>query len=75
MFYDPQAVLTKVTELVQYHHKLRHNPDKDVAAEGDLVMFRDREKVSKALQRRSVHSTRSAGSTGECARDCYDQRL
>ena len=42
-------VLTKVTELVQYHHKLRDNPDKRVAATGDLVMFRDRGLLSVKL--------------------------
>ena len=49
VFCDPQAILTKVTELVQYHHKLMDNPDKDVAAESDLVMFRDRGLVSVKL--------------------------
>ena len=52
VFCNPQAVLTKVTELVQYHHKLRDNPDEDVAAEGDLVMFRDRGLVSVKLLRK-----------------------
>ena len=41
VFCDPQVVLTKVTELVEYHHKLRDNPDKGVAVTGDLIMFRD----------------------------------
>ena len=41
VFCDPQVVLTKVTELVQYHHKLRNNPDKRVAVTGDWIMFRD----------------------------------
>ena len=41
VFCDPQVVLTKVTELVQYHHKLRNNPDEDVATESDLIKFRD----------------------------------
>ena len=49
VFCNPQVVLTKVTELVQYHYKLKHNPDEDVAAEGDLVMFRDRGLVSVKL--------------------------
>ena len=49
VFCDPQVVLTKVTELVQYHHKLRDNPDKDVAITGDLVMFRDHGLLSVAL--------------------------
>ena len=52
VFCNPQAVLTKVTELVQYHHKLRDNPDEDVASEGDLVMFRDRGLVSVKLLRK-----------------------
>ena len=52
VFCNPQVVLTKVTELVQYHHKLRDNPDEDVAAEGDLVMFRDRGLVSVKLLRK-----------------------
>ena len=52
VFCNPQAVLTKVTELVQYHHKLRNNPDEDVAAEGDLVMFRDHGLVSVKLLRK-----------------------
>ena len=43
VFCDPQVVLTKVTELVQYHHKLRDNPDKGVAVRGDLVMFNFRD--------------------------------
>ena len=51
VFCDPQIVLTKVTELVQYHHKLRDNPDEDVAAEGDLVIFRDHGLVSVELLR------------------------
>ena len=49
VFCDPQVVLTKVTELVQYLHKLRDNPDKTVAATGDLVMFRDHGLLSVKL--------------------------
>ena len=49
VFCDPQVALTKVTELVQYHHKLRDNPDENVAADGDLVMFRDRGLVTVKL--------------------------
>ena len=41
VFCDPQVVLTKVTEIVQYHYKLRDNPDEDIAAEGNLLRFRD----------------------------------
>ena len=52
MFCDPQVALTKVTELVQYHHKLRDNPDENVAADGDLVMFRDRGLVTVKLLRK-----------------------
>ena len=52
VFCDPQVVLTKVTELVQYHHKLRDNPDENVAADGDLVMFRDRGLVTVKLLRK-----------------------
>ena len=49
VFCDPQVVLTKVTELVQYLHKLRNNPDEDIAADGGLVMFRDHGLVSVKL--------------------------
>ena len=52
VFCNPQAVLTKVTELVQYHHKLRDNPDEDEAAESNLVMFRDHGLVSVKLLRK-----------------------
>ena len=49
VFCDPQVVLTKVTELVQYHHKLRDNPDEGLAATKGMVMFRDRGLVSVEL--------------------------
>ena len=52
VFCDPQVVLTKVTELVQYHHRLRDNPDGGVAVRGDLVMFRDHGLLSVELLRR-----------------------
>ena len=52
VFCDPQVVLTKVTELVQYHHKLRDNPDEGVAVTGDLVMFRDHGLLSVELLRK-----------------------
>ena len=52
VFCDPQVVLTKVTKLVQYHHKLRDNPDGGVAAESDLVMFRDHGLLSVELLRK-----------------------
>ena len=51
VFCDPQVVLTKVTELVQYHHKLRNNPDWRVAVASDLVMFRDHGLLSVELLR------------------------
>ena len=52
VFCDPQVVLTKVTELVQYHHRLRDNPEEGVAVRGDLVMFRDHGLLSVELLRR-----------------------
>ena len=52
VFCDPQVVLTKVTELVQYHHKLLHSPDEGVAAESDLVTFRDHGLLSVELLRK-----------------------
>ena len=52
VFCDPQLVLTKVTELVLYHHQLRDNPDEGLAATSGLVMFRDRGLVSVELLRK-----------------------
>ena len=49
VFCDPQVVLTKVTELVQYQHKLRDNPDEGVLTESDRVMFRDHGLLSVEL--------------------------
>eukprot|EP00731_Ephydatia_muelleri_P035081 Em0095g11a len=49
VFCDPQVVLTKVTELVEYHHKLLHSPNEGVAAESDLVTFRDHGLLSVEL--------------------------
>ena len=49
VFCDPQVVLTKVTELVKYHHKLLHSPDGGVAAKSDLVAFRDHGLLSVEL--------------------------
>ena len=49
VFCDPQVVLTKVTELVQYHYKLTDNPDEGVVVTLDLVMFRDRGLLSVEL--------------------------
>ena len=58
VFCDPQVVLTKVTELVEYHHKLRDSPDKGVAAERDLVKFRDHGLLSvELLNKFSKHYT------------------
>ena len=51
VFCDPQVVLTKVTELVQFYHKLRNNPDEDRAADSNLVMFKDHGLVSVELLR------------------------
>ena len=52
VFCDPQVVLTKVTELVQYHHKLRDSPEEGVAVRGELVMFRDHGLLSVELLRK-----------------------
>ena len=52
VFCDPQVVLTKVTELVQYHYKLRDNPDEGVTAVSGLVMFRDHGLLSVELLRK-----------------------
>ena len=41
VFCDPQVVLTKVSELVQYHHKLRHDPDESVGVDCDVKKFKD----------------------------------
>ena len=49
VFCDPQVVLTKVTELVEYHYKLLYRPDERVAAKGDLVKFRDHGLLSVQL--------------------------
>ena len=58
VFCDPQVVLTKVSEIVEYHHKLRDSPDKGVAAERDLVKFRDHGLLSvELLNKFSKHYT------------------
>ena len=49
MFCDPQVVLTKVSEIVEYHHKLLYRPAGGVAAKGDLVKFRDHGLLSVEL--------------------------
>ncbi|KAL5506820.1 hypothetical protein EMCRGX_G008564 [Ephydatia muelleri] len=58
VFCDPQVVLTKVSELVEYHHKLLHSPAGGVAAKGDLVKFRDHGLLSvELLNKFSKHYT------------------
>ncbi|KAL5506754.1 hypothetical protein EMCRGX_G008491 [Ephydatia muelleri] len=52
VFCGPQVILTKVTELVEYHHKLRDSPDEGVAAESDLAKFRDHGLLSVELLRK-----------------------
>ena len=49
VFCDPQVVLTKVSEIVEYHHKLLYLPAGGVAAKGDLVKFRDHGLLSVEL--------------------------
>ena len=58
VFCDPQVVLTKVSEIVEYHHKLLYRPDEGVAAKGDLVKFRDHGLLSvELLNKFSKHYT------------------
>ena len=58
VFCDPQVVLTKVSEIVEYHHKLLHSPAGGVAAKGDLVKFRDHGLLSvELLNKFSKHYT------------------
>ena len=52
VFCDPQVVLTKVSELVEYHHKLRDSPDKVLAAKSNLRPFRDDGQLSLELLRK-----------------------
>ena len=40
VFSDPHVVLTKVSELVQYNHKLRHDPDESVGVHSDVKKFK-----------------------------------
>ena len=49
VFCDPQVVLSKVTELVQYHHKLLYSPDEGAAAKSYLLKFRDHGLLSPEL--------------------------
>ena len=81
VFCDLLVVLTKVTELVQYHHKLRDSPVEGVAVTGDLAMFRDHGLLSVELLRKfpkryrgSVHLTRFSEVAGESWCHSYDQR-
>ena len=58
VFCDPQVVLTKVSELVEYHHKVLQSPYGGVAAESDLVTFRDHGLLSvELLSKFSKHYT------------------
>ena len=58
VFCDPQVVLTKVSEIVEYHHKLLYRPNEGVAAKGDLVKFRDHGLLSvELLNKFSKHYT------------------
>ena len=60
VFCDPQVVLTKVSEIVEYHHKLLYRPVRGVAAKGDLVKFRDHGLLSvELLNKFSKHYTES----------------
>ncbi|KAL5506815.1 hypothetical protein EMCRGX_G008559 [Ephydatia muelleri] len=60
VFCDPQVVLTKVSEIVEYHHKLLYRPDGGMAAKGDLVKFRDHGLLSvELLNKFSKHYTES----------------
>eukprot|EP00731_Ephydatia_muelleri_P004081 Em0002g257a len=56
VFCDPQVVLTKLSEIVEYHHKLLYRPAGGVAAKGDLVTFRDHGQLSvEILNKFSKH--------------------
>ena len=58
VFCDPRVVLTKVAELVEYHHKLLHSLYGGVAAESDLVTFRDHGLLSvELLSKFKMHYT------------------
>ena len=49
VFCNPQVVLTRVSEIVEYHHKLLYSPAEGVAAKGDLIKFRDHGLLSVEL--------------------------
>lgn len=56
VFCDPQVVLTKVTELVEYHHKLRDNPDDTKVATSHDAAFRNHGLLSlEILQKFHAH--------------------
>eukprot|EP00731_Ephydatia_muelleri_P004052 Em0002g228a len=58
VFCDPQVVLTKVSEIVEYHHKLLYLPAGGVATKEDLVKFRDHGLLSvELLNKFSKHYT------------------
>ena len=68
IFCDPQVLLDKVTELVEYSYRLQTGACKDIAAEGKLRKFRDQgivtlELLSKKEFRR--HYVQSLFSPGE----------
>eukprot|EP00731_Ephydatia_muelleri_P036956 Em0363g2a len=77
VFCDPQVVLTKVTELVEYHHKLLHSPDEGVAAEersGHIqgswtVVSGAPEQVSKGITQKVCSLQKICEVIGECASD------
>ena len=74
----PQIVLTKVNEQVQYHHKLRDNPEEGVAVRGDQVMFKDHGLLSVELLRKFPKHYKDGLFTpqdlGELWCHSYDQR-
>ena len=41
VFVDPQFLLDKISELVKFCYKLRHDPDPHTATRGDLQKFKD----------------------------------
>ena len=49
VFCDPQVVLSKVSELVEYLHKLRGNADEDEEGEAYIARFKDWGLLSKEL--------------------------
>ena len=41
VFVDPQFLLVKISELVKFCYKLRHNPDTHTATQGELQKFKN----------------------------------